>query len=450
MLAKIKRIYLKLQVSSSPQINLIWGFFLYVFIGFLLLNIPWFQTQDVSILDNLFIATSAVSTTGLVTISVADSYTFVGELIVMCLFQLGGIGYMTLTTYYLLFTSNRITRWHKKIMETEFTMPSSIKMRDFIKSVILFTLVMEVLGAIGFFIAFRMEGVAFSHALWSSVFHSVSAFCTAGFSLYNSSFMEYQDNILVSTIISILAIAGSVGFILITDVYYRMTGKSKHLNFTTKIVIWGFVILLSLGTIIIYFYEPSVRGGEGNQLLKSFFQSMTAMTTVGFNTIDTGLLKLPILLLVIFLMYVGASPSGTAGGLKITTLTAILSILKSRLAGDKVITFMGRKIPFERLYVATSTFILYTTLIFLGSFLLSFFESAKFDQILFEAASALGTVGLSTGITGSLSVAGKIFIIALMFIGRVGVLTFGFALFARGKDKLLKEVDQHEEGDLAV
>lgn len=173
---------------------------------------------------------------------------------------------------------------------------------------------------------------------------------------------------------------------------------------------------------------------------------MSAMTTVGFNTVPIGDFSLPILLLLTFLMYIGASPSGTAGGMKITTLTAMLAILKSRLLGQKKITFLNRLIPFERIYVATSTFMLYTSLIFLFSFLLSYTENFSFDKILFEAASALGTVGLSTGITGDLSSLGKILIIMIMFIGRVGVLTFGFALLKQ-KHNYLNKI---KEDDLAV
>ena len=204
--------------------------------------------------------------------------------------------------------------------------------------------------------------------------------------------------------------------------------------------------MLAASTLIIYFNEPQL--GDENRLLKAFFQSMTAMTTVGFNTIDTGGLALPILLMVTFLMYVGASPSGTAGGMKITTLTAMVAILQSRLKGQKQVSFLGRRIPYSRLYVATATFILYTSLIFLFTFMISFTEAFPFDKLLFEVASALGTVGLSTGITGGLSSAGKCLIILLMFIGRVGVLTFGFALLERKLDD--REQEQADPADLAV
>lgn len=441
---KFLKWYKKFQISKSPQMNLVWGFFLYTLTGFILLSLPFFHKTAVPFLDSLFISTSAVSTTGLVTVSVVDSFNFFGQLIVMLLFQIGGIGYMTLTTYFLLFTTKKITHWHSKIIGAEFTMPKTIKINDFIKSVIIFTIVMETLGAICFFIAFKNSGTETLQAIWYSIFHSVSAFCTAGFGLFNDSFESYQNNTFINVIISVLAIAGSLGFIVITDLWYRISGKTKSLSFTSKIIIYGFIILLFGGTSLTYFTEPVVAGD--NALMKSFFQAMTAMTTVGFNTVATGNLSLPILLLVVFLMYIGASPSGTAGGMKITTLTAMVSVLKSRVLGQKKITFLNRLIPFERLYVATSTFILYTSLIFFFTFLMTYSEKANFEDILFEVASALGTVGLSRGITGDLTEIGKVLIIIVMFIGRVGVLTFGFALLARKNDNQI-EVD---ETDLAV
>ncbi len=445
LIEKFLRWYKKFQVSKTPQMNLVWGFFLYTLIGFGLLSLPIFHKTSVGVLDNLFISTSAISTTGLVTVSVYDSYNFFGQCIVMILFQIGGIGYMTLTTYYLLFTTRKITHWHNKIIGAAFTLPKTIKIKDFIKSVVVFTIIMETLGAICFFIAFKQSGMESLKAVWFSVFHSVSAFCTAGFGLFNDSFEGYSDNAFINAIISVLAISGSLGFIVITDLWYRITRKSKSISFTTKIVTYGFVLLLFLGTALVYLTEPSVQNSEA-KLTESFFQAMTAMTTVGFNTISTGGLSLPILLFVTFLMYIGASPSGTAGGMKITTLTAMISVLKSRLFGQKRISFLNRTIPFERLYVATSTFILYTSIIFVFTFLLTFSEQFQFQQILFEVASALGTVGLSTGITGDLTDIGKFLFILLMFIGRVGVLTFGFALLERTS----KANEEIVEDDLAV
>lgn len=445
-ISKLRILYRRFQRSNSPQFNLVWGFFLYTIAGFVLLALPFFHKTDVSFIDSLFISTSAVSTTGLVTIGVESSFNLGGQLVILLLFQVGGIGYMTLTTYYLLFTTNRISSWHQRLIGTEFTMPETIQIKDFIRSVILYTIVMEVLGTIAFYVAFSDTGMDGGQAFWYAVFHSVSAFCTAGFALFGDSFESFTDAPGVNAIIAVLAIAGSLGFIVATDIWYRISGRSSRLSFTTKIVVWGSFLLLLMGTLLFYFSDPD--GGDGmDTLLSAFFQSMTAMTTVGFNTVPIGDLVLPTLLFMTFLMYVGASPSGTAGGLKITTLTAMVAVLKSRLFGQKRVSFFNHLIPFERLYVATSTFMLYTSLIFLFTFLMSYSEPFRFEQILFEVASALGTVGLSTGITGDLSTTGKWLIIVIMFVGRVGVLTFGFALLARAKkdDEVLSE-----EGDLAV
>ncbi|MGY3795318.1 TrkH family potassium uptake protein [uncultured Aquimarina sp.] len=440
--------YLSLKKSWSPQQNLLYGFFTYVLVGFCLLCFPLFQKVSIPVLDNLFMATSAVSTTGLITVGIADSYNFFGQFIILILFQLGGIGYLTFTTFMILSTTRKITHWHKTLLTSEFTLPQTIRVKDFLKSVIFFTFFMEILGSILFFIAFKIEGMSTGIALWNAVFHSVSAFCTAGFSLFNTGFTEYVDNTFMNAIIAFLAISGSLGFIVATDFTLRLKKKSHRISFTTKIVLIGFIILLSFGFVFFYFFEPEIYGLPiKERVLASFFQVMSAMTTVGFNTVDFGAFVLPMLLVTTILMYIGASPSGTAGGMKITTLTAVFSIMKSRLKGRKRITFLGRTIPFERLYIATSSFIFYTTLIFLGTFILSFTESFSFEQILFEVASALGTVGLSTGITSELSEIGKLIIIILMFIGRLGVLTFGLAIWSKS---VVNGEDQVPEEDIAV
>ncbi len=425
--------YTLLKKGWTPQQNLFYGFSTYIILGFILLSLPIFQKESVAFLDHLFISTSAVSTTGLVTISIFDTYNFFGQFIIMILIQLGGIGYLSFTTFMLLSTTRKMTFWHKKIISTEFTLPKTIKIADFLRSVILFTLIMELIGAILFFIAFKGDGIPIFEALWSSVFHSVSTFCTAGFSLFNNGFTDYVDDHFINFIISMLAICGSLGFIVITDFGLWIKHKSHKLSFTTKIILYGFLILLTGGTLFFYFFEPSIIALSGNaRFLSAFFQTMSAMTTVGFNTVDFGAFSQAMMLICIFLMYIGASPSGTAGGIKITTLTAVFAILKSQLKGSKHITFLGRIIPYERLYIATSAFIFYTIIILIGTFLITLTNELKFEEILFEVASALGTVGISTGITSDINTFGKIVIIILMFIGRLGVLTFGLAIWSKG------------------
>ncbi len=413
--------YNLLKQGWSPQQNLVYGFITYIFVGAIVLCMPFLQKESTSIIDHLFIATSAVSTTGLVTISIFDTYNGLGQFVILVLIQLGGIGYLSFTTFMLLSTTRRLTNWHKSILSTEFTLPVTIKIKDFIKSVIIFTLIMEVIGTILFFIAFKSDGMPIGQALWYSIFHSVSTFCTAGFSLFNDSFMGYTDDGFITFIISLLAICGSLGFIVITDFVLTLKNKTHKLSFTTKIILYGFLILLGFGTLFFYFLEPSIVQLNGTErFYASFFQCMTAMTTVGFNSVDFGGFSQAMLIICLILMYIGASPSGTAGGIKITTLTAVLAIMKSRLTGNKKITFAGREIPFERLYIATSAFMFYTIILIVGLFLLTVTHSFSFKDMFFEVASALGTVGISRGITADLNVFGKLLIIVIMFIVRLG------------------------------
>jgi len=362
----------------------------------------------------------------------------------MILFQVGGIGYLTFTTFVILSTTHKITSWHKKVISTEFTLPKTIKIRDFLRSVVIFTLVMEFIGAILLFVAFKNDGSGISDTAWSAIFHSVSAFCTAGLSLFTDSFADYSTNGFVNLIISMLAIAGSLGFIVITDIGLRIKDRGHKLSFTTKVIFIGFVTLLTLGTTFLYLFEPSIINlNSGNRFLAAFFQSMTSMTTVGFNTVNVGAFSQAMLLVCIFLMYVGASPSGTAGGIKITTLTTVFAVLRSRLKGRKKTTFLNNHIPEKRVSIATSAFIFYTTLIALGTFAITLTNTFDFQAILFEVASALGTVGLSLGITSELNSFGKFLIILLMFIGRLGVVTFGLAVWAKSMNE--DDEDDHEE-----
>lgn len=445
---RVKNLQKLFLISDSPQMNLVWGFFVYGLIGLALLSIPWFQV-NVGFLDNLFTTTSAISTTGLTTVNVFDTYNFLGQLIILLLFQFGGIGYMTLTTYYLLFSAQKLSHWHKKIIGAEFDMPKKIRIKDFLKSVVVFTLIMEILGAISLFIAFKLTDMETAKAIWFGIFHSVSAFCTAGLDLFGNSFQAFNENIFINSTLSVLSISGSLGFIVVTDLWYRIRKKTKTLSFTTKIVSIGLVFLISLGTFLVYMFEPAVNASE-HKFLDSFFLAMTSVTTVGFSTISTGELSLSILMVITFLMYIGASPSGTAGGMKITTFTGIISLIKSRLFGQKKITFFGKEISTKKILVATSTFILYTSVIFIFTFLLTLTEEFAYQDIIFEVGSALGTVGLTTGITTHLSSIGKILVIVLMFIGRLGVLTFGFALLERDSKTNKEEDQESEKEDLAI
>jgi trk system potassium uptake protein TrkH len=239
-----------------------------------------------------------------------------------------------------------------------------------------------------------------------------------------------------------------MGFIVLFDVWQWLTKKKPFITFTSKIILWVTIILTVFGTLMILFFEPSIRAFTASQkLLVSFFQAENALTTTGFNSIPIGILSEGILMILTILMYVGASPSGTGGGLKSTTLTGLIGYINSKLKRRHNVTFFHREIPEERVSIAINIFIIYTSVLFFGSCLLTFTEKAPLQNLLFEAASALGTVGLSVGVTNSLSFAGKIILTSLMFIGRAGVITIGTVVLLH-RIRLLREGTKME--DLAV
>ncbi len=435
----------------TSQQHVFLGFLLYILIGFGLLCLPWLQSdRAVPIIDHLFMATSAVSTTGLTTMSLSDTYTLGGQVVILLLIQIGGLGYLTFTTFLVLKGAQKMTSWHKNILKTEYSLPKSIKIRDFLSAIIKFTLIMEVLGVILYYIAFKQEGMDSGTALWSGIFHSVSSFCTAGFSLFNTSFTGFVDNTLLNVTTSMLCISSSLGFIAIADLGLRLKRTKNHsLSFTTKIITIGTSLLIIVGFIAVYFWEPTVVIlDESTRIKAAFFHSMTAVSTAGFNSIAVAPLSLTIILFTIFFMFIGASPSATSGGLTVTTAAAVLAIMKSKLKGQKEVTLFTNRLPYKRLYRATATFVTYTSFIILGTLLLSFSENFELKKILFEITSALGTVGLSMGITADLTDFGKCIIMLLMFVGRVGVITFGLAFWS--EEKLTDDQTHTKQTDLAV
>jgi len=428
--------------SKIPQRQLFYGYLSYILFGAVLLCLPFSQKQYTGIIDNLFTAASAVSTTGLATISIADNYTLFGQIIIVILIQLGGVGYMTISSFLILKITHNLTPIETDVLKSEFTLPQGFTLQSLIRSIIIFTFVFEIIGAIALFFTFYSCGAA--DTVWKSIFHSVSAFCTAGFGLYNDSFEQFRYNTNVNIVLSILSYAGGIGFIVLLDFARKIRYKNYKITFTSKIILIITLILTIFGTVQLFIFEPSIQNlDDYSKLTVSFFQTMTAITTVGFNTIPISAMHTSSLMVIVILMYIGASPSGTGGGLKSTTFIAIIAYVRSRLSSSKDVTIFGSKIPKYRYRPALTSFILYTSVLFLGTYLMTFTEKLSLMQLLFEASSALGTVGLSTGITGTLSTFGKLVIISLMFIGRIGVVTFGNAL-------LIKQNKTMTENDLAI
>lgn len=413
-------------------------------LGWALLSLPFSQAVSVCALDNLFISASAVSTTGLVTIDPSSSYSFFGQLVILGLIQLGGIGYMTFGSFILLSLRHNASKQSLRINKKAFALPSDFKIASFIKKVIVFTLIVETIGAVVLFIFFYLDNQ--SNALWLAIFHSISAFCTAGFSLFSNSFEGYVGHTGINLTLSALSILGAIGFIVMVDVWDKVRGKYDKLHFTSKVIIRITVAFLVFGTLLMTLLEPSIQSmSPFDRLQASFFQVMTATTTVGFNTLPIGHLNSAVILLLYFLMLFGASPSGTGGGLKSTTFAALAGLVKSTLKGRDKIRLNKRVLPLDKLQVATASFSYYFTMLFIATIILLSIEQTTMEVALFEVFSALGTVGLSMGLTGSLSDLGKVIVVALMFMGRVGILTFGIAMSMHDES-----LDEEGDNDLVL
>lgn len=414
--------------NLSPVRFVTLGYLVYAGLGWLLLCLPFAQSQAVPWLDNLFTSVSALSTTGLGTVSTSGAYNLFGQSIILLLIQVGGIGYMTFGSFILLSRRGTLSERRRDIARAVFSVPADLHIEHLVRSVILFTFVIETVGAVALHFAFCHAGV--DAPVWTSVFHSVSAFCTAGFSLYDNSLEGHRSDFWINTVLGVLSYLGAVGFIVCLDVWRRVTGKSDRVTLTTKIILGSTFWLTVVGVLLFFVSEPSIQTlNADDRLLAAFFQVMAALTTVGFNSIPISQLSQASLFLLILLMVIGASPSGTGGGLKTTTFTAIIGVMRSAMKGTDRVYFWGKEIPPARVWLAMASFGFYAGSLIIGCYLLSLSETQGFEKLVFEAASALGTVGLSTGITAQLTHVGKAIIIALMFIGRVGPLAFGLSLF---------------------
>lgn len=427
----------------SPHQNLLQGVLLYTFLGWLALSLPFMNTQDVSWLDNLFTSASAATTTGLTSVTVAEAYTWLGQLVILILIQMGGLGYMTMSSFVFLSFSRRLRPHQKEVLNAEFSLPNNLNLHDFLRAAIIFTLVVETIGAVFLFNYFMHHNYGIFKAAWFSIFHSVSAFCTAGFSLWNNNMISFYDSKTMNILLSILSLLGAIGFIVVTDIFNWITRRVKEISYTSKIILLTTACLLVFGTIMVYITNPVMS------LWESFFQSMAALSTSGFNTVQMSSMSSCSLLVLIILMSIGGAPSGTGGGIKCTAFTGVLAILYNRLLGRKHISFLGKRIPIQRLYLATSTFIFYTLLLLTSLFWLTYTEDGKpFLSLFFEAAAALATAGMSMEFTPQLSSWGKVIIMITMIIGRVGVITFGMALLRDEDEEPAPEPT--EKADLAI
>ena len=409
-----------------------------ILIGALLLMTPWATTRPaIRFIDALFTMTSAVCVTGLIVLDTPKDFTIFGQLVILGGIQLGGLGYSTMATLLLLALGRRIGLRQRMMMMEVLSTLSMEGLVRFVKIIVVITLLVEAAGAVLLSIRFALDTEPLL-AIYLGIFHAISAFNNAGFSLFSENLIFYRSDLLINLTISTLIVLGGIGFLVYRDVLDNFHGERVRFSTHTKLAVLVTGLLILGGTAGIWGFEihnDKTLGALpfGEQVMVAYFHSVSARTA-GFNTVDLSLMGHSTLYLLILLMIIGGSPGSTAGGIKTTTFGIIVASIWGTLKGRADVMIFHRRIPQE---VVTKSFVLAAmawALVTGLTMVLSYSESQEFLRILFEVASAAGTVGLSTGDGGVLSFSalfsefGKFIIIVTMFLGRVGPLLLG--LFA--------------------
>lgn len=440
----------------NPALLFVSSFFALIMAGTLLLMMPRATHSGIGLTDALFTSTSAVCVTGLIVVDTGTYFTLFGQSIIMILIQLGGLGIMTFTSFFVFFFSGGAS-YQGIILIGNLTSERKIaRVFNTLLKILIFTISIEAAGMVLIYFGLGGPEAMFpGDRLFFSVFHAISAFCNAGFSTLSHSFFDlnFRFNYALQLVIALLFITGGLGFPVIINIYNYLKHLVIHrvmkpgrkrkpvylahiINLNTRIVVLTTLLLTGAGTIAFllleYNHTLSEHHGIG-KLATAFFGAVTPRTA-GFNTVDTGNLQLPTLVMVIILMWIGASPASTGGGIKTSTFTVSVLNALSLIRGRNRVEFFRREIPGSSLNRASAFVMLSLMVIGLAIFVLLLSDPEKaFSDIVFEVFSAFSTVGLSRGITADLSVPGKYMIILTMFTGRVGTLTLLVAFFRKLK-----------------
>ncbi|QHG16297.1 TrkH family potassium uptake protein [Nostoc sp. ATCC 53789] len=410
------------------------GFLAVIAVGTILLMMPFSTSNGTwnNLIVALFTSTSAVCVTGLSVVDPGTYFSFWGQLFIALLAQIGGLGYMTTTTFLILLIGRRFDMRQKIAIQQALDRPGMSGSAQVIRSIIATTLIFEITGIFLLLPAFVPE-YGWSKGLWLAIFHSINAWNNAGFSLFKDNLIGYQSSFLVVFTITMLIIFGGIGYQVILEMYLWLRDclfKKNHkqiFSLDFKVATSTTIILLVIGVIAFFCIEirnPETFGSLNfrDQILLAWFQSVTPRTA-GFNTIDIGKMTNAGLFITIALMFIGASPGGTGGGMKTTTLRVLTSCTKTILQGKEEVLLYDRKIAISLILKAVGVLVASVATVILATVLISLTDpTLDFIQILFEVVSAFATVGLSTGITGSISITAKLILIMTMYIGRVGVL----------------------------
>jgi trk system potassium uptake protein len=421
--------------NINPARLVLLSFFSVIVVGMLLLMLPAATAdgQGLDFIDALFMATSAVCVTGLIVVDTATHLTMFGQSVILVLIQLGGIGVVTFATFLAMYLSGGFGLSERNVLKETISGEEVNTISKTMKRIVILTFSVEFIGFIAYYISWADAIPDTSERLWFSLFHTVSAFCNAGFSVFTNSLADPMNATFLPINITtmVLVIIGELGFTTVWESINRIRGNNQRKQYSIhSIIVFKMTALLIVaGTILVLIIEwNSLLAGYsfGDKLLISTFQSVTSRTA-GFNTMDTGALSAGVTLIVIILMTIGASPSSTAGGLKTTTIYVLYKSMLANVIGSDRVEIANRTVPNAVVLRAITAVFLAIMVMIIGLVLLTIFEEFSFIDILFEQVSAFMTVGLSRGITDSLSDPGKLVIIFSMFAGRVGMLTVAVA-----------------------
>jgi trk/ktr system potassium uptake protein len=426
----------------SPARVSIYGFATLIFIGTALLILPASSTVGhLGFVDALFTAVSASCVTGLVVVDTGSALSTFGQIVILGLIQVGGLGIMTMSTLFLLLGGRRPSLAGRMLIQDTFTGSGERSVSDIIRNVVQFTLVIEGIGAILIFWRF-LPGRTAGEALYFSVFHAVSAFCNAGFSLFADSLVAYREDWVINLTICFLIVCGGIGFLVLSELKQNFSFNRRswsRLSLHSKLVLSVTGILLFLSSMTIIFMEwhntlaPLSLPGR---FMAGFFQAVSARTA-GFNTLSIGDMADETLFVLVILMFIGASPGSCGGGIKTSTFASLVVLGLSRLRGRERPQIFHRTISTASIGKAISVVLISTMVIILANMVILVMElgetphlvsHGKFLELLFEVVSAFGTVGLSTGVTAGLSSAGKLILSIVMFVGRLGPLVIAMAV----------------------
>lgn len=424
-------------LELKPAQLMIVGFLGAIGVGTILLTLPAATTsgERMPVLEAAFTATSAVCVTGLIVQDTATYFTVYGQLIILALIQIGGLGIMTFSVSLAVFLGKQMGVGQRVTLRDALDHEAIGGVRQLIRFIVLMTFTIELIGGICLFFSWKGRFDSVPLAIYHSFFHAISAFCNAGFSTFSDSLMDFQNNVGVNASICMLIILGGLGFAVIQGLlglspFNNSRKPSNRIRLQIRVVLRMTMFLIIAGTVMIYLTERAGLLDElpaQGRVLGAVFQSVTARTA-GFNTLDVGALSSATLFLTIVLMFIGASPGSTGGGIKTTTVVCLWAAIVTSLRNRPHVELHRRTIANETVYKAFTVLCLSLLVVIGFTLALLAVDKQPFLEVLFEVVSAFGTVGLSMGLTPELSNAGKLLIMILMFVGRLGPLTVTYAM----------------------